>query len=85
MAKEKGSGKLIDAPVEKELDAKVVRGQLEDKVDYHNKLVAEKERLLGELQKVESALSENMGGIKTLQSFQNDFFVQDVPTVNGEV
>ena len=70
-------------PVEKEFNADAVKGQLEEKVDYHNKLVAEKERLLGELNKVESALSQNIGGINTLQGLQNEYFVQDKPSDNG--
>tara|TARA_Y100000310_G_scaffold218386_1_gene219662 strand:- start:283 stop:549 length:267 start_codon:yes stop_codon:yes gene_type:complete len=84
--KEKDDGKLTKPtiPVEKELNADSVKTQLEEKVDYHNKLVAEKERLLGELNKVESALSQNMGGINTLQSIQNEYFVQDKPSDNGE-
>ena len=83
--KEKEGDKLIKTtiPVEKELNADSVKGQLEEKVDYHNKLVAEKERLLGELNKVESALSQNIGGINTLQGLQKDYFVTDKPSDNG--
>ena len=84
--KEKEGDKLIKTtiPVEKELNADSVKVQLEEKVDYHNKLVAEKERLLGELNKVESALSQNIGGINTLQGLQKEYFVTDTPSVNGE-
>ena len=83
--KEKDDDKLTKTttPVEKELNADTVKGQLEEKVDYHNKLVAEKERLLGELNKVESALSQNIGGINTLQGLQSEYFVQDKPSYNG--
>ena len=84
MAKDKGSDKLIETPVEKELNADSVKAQLEEKVEYHNKLVAEKERLLGELNKVEQALGQSIGGINTLQGLQKEYFVQDVPSVNGE-
>ena len=80
--KEKGDGNTM-TPVEKELNADSVKTQLEEKVDYHNKLVAEKERLLGELNKVESALSQNIGGINTLQGLQSEYFVQDKPSDNG--
>ena len=45
----------------------------------------EKERLLGELNKVESALSQNIGGINTLQGIQNEYFVTDKPSDNGSV
>ena len=84
--KEKDDGKLTKTmtPVEKELNSDSVKVQLEEKVDYHNKLVAEKERLLGDLNKVENALSQNLGGINTLQVLQKEYFVQDAPSVNGE-
>ena len=82
-SKEKESN--ITAPVEKEFNADSVKTQLEEKVEYHNKLVAEKDRLLGELNKVESALSQNIGGINTLQGLQKEYFVQDTPSVNGKV
>jgi len=83
--KEKNSDQLTKTttPVEKELNADTVKVQLEEKVEYHNKLFAEKERLLGELNKVESALSQNIGGINTLQGLQNEYFVQDKPSDNG--
>ena len=80
----KEKDKKITAPVEKEFNEESVKTQLQEKVDYHNKLVAEKERLLGELNKVETALSQNIGGINTLQGLQNEYFVQDAPSVNGE-
>ena len=70
-------------PVAKELDADSVQGQLEEKVEYHNKLVAEKERLIGEINKVESALIHTKGSIDTLQGFQNEYFVKDVLSDNG--
>ena len=84
--KEKEGEKLTKTaiPVEKELNADSVKAQLEEKVEYHNNLIKEKERLLGELNKVESALSQNIGGINTLQGLQRDYFVQDEPSVNGE-
>ena len=70
-------------PVEKELNADSVKVQLEEKVDYHNKLVAKKEELLGELNKIESALSQNIGGINTLQGLQKEYFITDKPSDNG--
>ena len=83
--KEKNSDQLTKTttPVEKELNADSVKVQLEDKVEYHNKLVAEKERLLGELNKVDQELIQNIGGIKTLQSLQKEYFVKDVNSDNG--
>ena len=83
--KEKDDDKLTKTmtPVEKELNADSVKVQLKEKVDYHNKLFAEKERLLGELNKVESALSQNIGGINTLQGLQKEYFVTDKPSDNG--
>ena len=83
--KEKDDDKLTKTmtPVEKELNADTVKGQLEEKVDYHNKLIARKEELLGELNKIESALSQNIGGINTLQGLQNEYFAEDVLSDNG--
>ena len=84
--KEKNSDQLTKAttPVEKELTSDSVKVQLEEKVEYHNNLVKEKERLLGDLNKVENALSQNLGGINTLQGLQKEYFIQDAPSVNGE-
>ena len=70
-------------PVEKDFNANTVKGQLEEKVDYHNKLIARKEELLGELNKIESALSQNIGGINTLQGLQKEYFITDKPSDNG--
>ena len=93
MTKVKDGGKLTEAtkPVESEFSADTVKVQLEEKVEYHNKLVTEKERLMKEyqlvqqnLQKIESALSQNLGGIDTLQSLQKEYFVTDTPSANGE-
>ena len=83
--KEKDDDKLTKTttPVEKELNADSVKSQLEEKVEYHNKLVAKKEELLGELNKVESALSQNIGGINTLQGLQKEYFITDKPSDNG--
>jgi hypothetical protein len=83
MANKEKDGKII-APSEKELNGESVKTQLQERVDYHNKLVAEKERIIGELKKVETALNQSLGGINTLQDLQNEYFVQDVPSVNGE-
>ena len=70
--------------VGKKLTSDSLKAQLEERVEYHNKLVAEKEKMLGELNKVEQALSQNMGGMNTLKNLQNEYFVKDVPSVNGE-
>jgi ribosomal protein S2 len=68
----------------KKITSDSIKTQLEEKVEYHNKLVAKKEELLGELNKVEQALGQSLGGIHTLQGLQNEYFVKDVPSVNGE-
>ena len=83
--KEKNSDQLTKTttPVEKELNEGTIKAQLKESVDYHNKLVAEKERLLGELNKVESALNQSIGKINTEQGILNEYFVQDAPSVNG--
>ena len=67
-----------------ELSIEVIKTKMQEDVDYYNKLIAERERLLGELQKVEAALSEKRGSIHTLQRLQNDYAVEDVPSVNGK-
>ena len=83
--KEKGNDDITKTAIpEKELNADVVKGQLEGMVEYHNKLVAEKERLIGDINKVETALTESLGGINTLKGLQNEYFVQEVPSSNGE-
>ena len=84
--KEKNSDQLTKTttPVEKELNEGTIKAQLQESVDYHNKLVAEKERLLGELNKVESAINQSIGKINTEQGIINEYFAQDAPSVNGE-
>jgi len=84
--KEKNSDQLTKTttPVEKELNEKTIKAQLQESVDYHNKLVAEKERLIGELNKVESLLNQSIGKINTEQGIINEYYPQDAPSVNGE-
>jgi len=83
--KEKDSDQLTKTatPEEKELNEETIKAQLKEKVEYHNKLVPEKERLLGEVNKVDDEIKHNLGSIKTLQGLQNEFFVNDVPSDNG--
>ena len=84
-SKEKNSDQLTKTttPVEKKLNEGTIKAQLQESVDYHNKLVAEKERLLGDLNKVESLLNQSIGKINTEQGIINEYFVQDAPSVNG--
>ena len=83
--KEKDGDQLTKTatPVEKELNEETIKAQLKESVEYHNKLVPEKERLLGELNKVETALNQSIGKINTEQGILNEYFVQDAPSVNG--
>ena len=83
--KEKDSDQLTKpaTPVEKELNAETIKTQLQEKVEYHNKLIPEKERLLGEVNKVDDEIKHNLGSIKTLQGLQQEYFVTDVPSDNG--
>ena len=83
--KEKNDDKLTKTttPVEKELNVETIKAQLKESVEYHNKLVPEKERLLGEVNKVDDAIKQNIGKINTLQGLQNEFFVNDAPSDNG--
>ena len=84
--KEKDSNQLTKTaiPEEKELNEETIKAQLKEKVEYHNKLIPEKERLLGDLNKVESLLNQSIGKINTEQGIINEYFVQDAPSVNGE-
>ena len=83
--KEKNDDKLTKTttPVEKELNVETIKAQLKESVEYHNKLVPEKERLLGEVNKVDDEIKQNLGRMKTLQGFQNEYFVNDAPSDNG--
>ena len=84
MANKAKDGKILDTPIAKELNADTVKGKLEEKVEYHNKLVAEKDRLIGEINKVEAAILHTKGSINEIQEIQNEYFVKDIPSVNGE-
>ena len=83
--KEKGDGLTTKTmtPVEKELNEETIKAQLQESVDYHNKLVAEKERLLGELNKVDTGLNQSIGKINSEQGILNDYFAKDAPSDNG--
>jgi len=83
--KEKGDGLTTKTmtPVEKELNEETIKAQLQESVDYHNKLVAEKERLLGKLNEVESAINRNIGKINTEQGIIKEYFAKDAPSDNG--
>ena len=81
MAKEQST---ITAPVEKELTSETIQTQLKEKVEYYNKLVPEKDRLIGEANKVTEAMTLVRGEISALQNLQNEYFVNDLPSVNGE-
>jgi hypothetical protein len=71
-------------PVAKELNEETIKSQLQDSVDHHNKLIEEKERLIGNLKKVEDALNQSLGRINTQQGIINEYYPQDAPSVNGE-
>mgnify|MGYP003152424097 CR=1 FL=1 len=76
--KDKGN-KIIDATIEKEFNADSVKTQLEEKVEYHNKLAEKERELLGQLNQVRTAIAECRGSIVAYQDL-----IQDVPSVNGE-
>ena len=83
--KEKDDGKLTKTmtPVEKELNEESIKAQVKESVEYHNKLVAEKERLIGDLNKIEGILNQSLGKINTLQGLQNEYYVKDANSDNG--
>jgi uncharacterized protein YpuA (DUF1002 family) len=84
-SKEKDNDKITKTttPVEKELNADTVKSQLEGMVEYHNNLVAQKEKVLVDLNKIENLLSQSKGGIHTLQGLQNEYFATDDHSDNG--
>ena len=78
--KEKEGDKLIKTtiPVEKELNADSVKVQLEEKVDYHNKLADKERELIGQLNQIRTAIAECRGSIAAYQEL-----IQDAPSGNG--
>jgi len=70
-------------PVEKELNEEAIKAQIQESVDHHNKLIKEKERLIGELNNVEAALNQSIGKINTEQGIMKEYFAQDTPSDNG--
>ena len=83
--KEKNDDKLTKTttPVGKELNGETIKAQFQESVDYHNKLVEEKEKLIGDLNRVEVALNQSVGKINALQGIQNEYFATDKPSDNG--
>ena len=77
--KEKESNQVTNTPVKKKLDTDVIKNQIEEKVDYHNKLAEKEKELLGQLNQVRTAIAECRGSIVAYQDL-----IQDVPSVNGE-
>ena len=78
--KDKDDDKLTKTmtPVEKELNADSVKVQLEEKVDYHNKLADKEKELIGQLNQIRTAIAECRGSIVAYQGL-----IQDVPSDNG--
>ena len=78
--KEKESEELTKTtiPVEKELNADSVKVQLEEKVDYHNKLADKERELIGQLNQIRTAIAECRGSIAAYQEL-----IQGVPSDNG--
>ena len=83
--KEKESDQLTKTttPVEKELNEEAIKAQIQESVDHHNKLIKEKERLIGELNNVEAALNQSIGKINTEQGIMKEYFITDKPSDNG--
>ena len=78
--KEKDSNQITSTPGKKKLDIDIIKNQIEEKVDYHNKLAEKEKELLGQLNQVRTAIAECRGSIVAYQDL-----IQDVPSVNGEV
>ena len=75
---------ILDDNTDKVITSEDIIAQLKEKVEYHNKLVPEKDRLVGEVNKVTEAMTLVRGEISALQNLQNEYFVNDLPSVNGE-
>ena len=73
----------ITLPVEREFNEETIKAQYKESVDHHNKLIQEKERLIGDLNKVEAAIHQSIGKINTEQTIINEYFAQDAPSGNG--
>jgi hypothetical protein len=73
----------ITTPVVKELNKEVLEGQFKEKAEYHNKLATERERLLGEVNKVTEAMTHARGEVTNLQNLINVYFDSDAPSDNG--
>ena len=83
MANKEKESKLT-VPAEKEFNGETVKTMLQEKVDIHNKLVTDKDQLVAKLQEVETALRENVGGIKSMQGVLDEYFRKDKPSGNGQ-
>ena len=83
--KEKDSDQLTKTapPKEKELNEEAIKVQIQEKSDYHNKLAAERERLVGDANKVTEAMTLARGEVINLQNLLSKYFGTDAPSDNG--
>jgi chaperonin cofactor prefoldin len=78
--KEKEGDNITNTPVKNRLNIDAIKDQIKEKADHYHKLTEKKNELIGQLQQVESAISEYRGRVVELQEL-----IQDTPSVNGEV
>ena len=69
----------VNIPVESKLNADTIKSQIKDKMEYHKQLTDKKNELLGQLNKVETAIAECRGSIIAYQDL-----IKDEPSDNGE-
>ena len=83
--KEKDSERLTETttPVKKELNAETLKASAQEKIEYHNKLVTERERLIGETNKVTEAMAIARGEFNNIQNLLDSYFATEVPSDNG--
>ena len=72
-------------PVVKELNEEVLKAQLQERVDYHNEIAKKREQTVVEANKLMEAQTHVRGEINNIQNLINEYYPQDIPSINGEV
>ena len=83
--KEKDDDKLTKTttPVENELNLETLKASAQEKMEHHNKLASEKDRLIVEVNKITEAMTLLRGEFNNCQNLINEFFDTDKPSDNG--
>ena len=83
--KEKENDKLTQSPAEKELNEESLKAQLQERVDYHNEIAKKREQTVVEANELMEAQTHVRGEINNIQNLINEYYPQDIPSINGEV